>query len=111
MLDVINLEKGLPAVFEAIDTLDVEIVLAKERKEDCSLIIHGYGKRTQGGGKIREASRKRLKELESQGKIKKVIYGEDMSMFDETVMRMRYAHQELEGYVGKRNLGVTLVIY
>lgn len=111
MLDVINLEKGLPRVFEAIDTLDVEVVLAKERGEKCSLVIHGYGKRTQGGGKIKEAARKRLKELESQGRIKRVVFGEDMSMFDEEVMRMRYSYSELEEYVGKKNLGVSLIIY
>lgn len=111
MLDVIDLEKGLPRVYEAMDTLEVELVLAKERRAECSLVIHGYGKRMQGGGKIKEAARKRLKELEAQGKLKKVIFGEDLSMFDETVMRMKYSHSELGEYVGKKNLGVTLVIY
>ena len=110
MLCVINLEEGLPKVYEAIDTLDIELTLARERNEDCALIIHGYGKRTQGGGKIKEAARERLLELKNFGKIKDYVFGENMSHFDERVMRLKYKHSELDEYVGKRNLGVTLVI-
>lgn len=111
MLKIINLEKGLPAVYEALDTLEIELVLAKEEKEPCAVVVHGYGKRTQGGGKIKAAARERLAKLKNEGRVKEIIFGEDMSHFDEKVMRLRYIRPELEAYVGKRNLGVTLVVF
>lgn len=110
-LDVINLEYGLPKVSDALDTLAVELTNLKCDKAKCALIIHGYGKRTQGGGKIKEAARTELLNYQNDGVISKVIFGEDLSMFDEKVMRLRYDYPDLSQYVGKRNLGVTLVVF
>ena len=110
-LCVINLEEGLPFVIEALDTLAVEVVLAKERNEKCALVIHGYGKRTQGGGKIRESARREMLKLKEQGKIKDVVFGENMSRFDERLMRLRYEYPDLAKYLTGNNLGVSLILF
>lgn len=109
-LNIINLEDGLPFVADALDTLFVEIENLKYKNQPCVLIIHGYGKRTQGGGKIRSATREQLEIFKREGVIKDYIIGENLSPFNEQVMRLKYSYNELSNYIGKRNMGVTLVI-
>ena len=49
--------------------------------------------------------------LKEQGKIKDVVFGENMSRFDERLMRLRYEYPELAKYLTGNNLGVSLILF
>ena len=107
----VNLKSDLPSVHEALQRLDRELALARQEKVVLLKIIHGYGS-TGAGGDIRIAVQKRLRELEAAGQLRGCIFGEDWSKSDETAWRLLQAHAELKGdpHLGKRNLGITVVL-
>ena len=54
-IKTINLKKGMPFVDEALDTLSVELDLARSQGVKVLRVIHGYGS-SGTGGKIKQAS-------------------------------------------------------
>ena len=73
--------------------------------------IHGYGS-SGVGGEIRVAVQKRLRALEEAGAIRACIFGEDWSASDARTWEMLKAHPEWKKdvHLGKKNLGITVVV-
>ena len=95
----------------ALERLDRELLLAREQACALLKVIHGYGS-TGAGGDIRIAVQKRLRELVTQGEIGGCIFGENWSKADEETWRILQTRSELKGDpdLGRRNLGITIVI-
>ena len=107
----VNLESGMPLVREALAQLDRELALARQQR--CVLVkfIHGYGS-SGAGGDIRIAIQKRLRELQDQGTIRVCIFGEDWSASDAQTWTLLKSQPTLkaDSDLGKRNLGITIVM-
>ena len=102
----------MPTVREALQHLERE--LARARREGCVVLtlIHGYGS-SGAGGEIRIAAQKRLTEMTSRGEIRACIFGENWAKSDEQAWALLKAHPELkqDTDLGKRNLGITIVVF
>ena len=107
----VNLEAGMPLVREALAQLDREVTLARQQRCAFVKFIHGYGS-TGAGGDIRIAIQKRLRELQDQGAIRACIFGEDWSASDAQTWTLLKSQPNLkaDSDLGKRNLGITIVI-
>ncbi len=101
----------MPSVPEALQLLERE--LSRARKEGCIVLklIHGYGS-SGAGGDIRIAAQKRLTEMASRGEIRLCIFGESWAKSDEQAWALLKARTELkqDTDLGKRNLGITIVV-
>lgn len=107
----VNLEAGMPLVREALAQLDRELTLARQQRCTFLKFIHGYGS-SGAGGDIRIAIQKRLRELQDQGAIRACIFGEDWSASDAETWALLKSQPALKGDsdLGKRNLGITIVM-
>jgi hypothetical protein len=107
----VNLKSDRPTVHAALERLDRELLLAKG--QECALlkVIHGYGSKGTGGD-IRIAIQKRLRELVSAGEIGGCIFGENWSKADDETWRILQTRAQLKDDpdLGRRNLGITIVI-
>jgi len=65
-------------VAEALRRLNVELGAARSKGAKLVRVIHGYGS-GGSGGKIKEAARRRLRQLKRDGRIKGMTTGEDYS--------------------------------
>lgn len=102
----INIKEGMPTVNEAMNYLKGYVASCKRGK--CLVIIHGYGS-TGKGGAIREKARQWLNAQKREGKIKHVIFGEDISIFNFDARELKSRHRELESLFKVCNHGVTVV--
>jgi len=111
LIRTVNLEAGMPLVREAVAQLDRELTLAKQQRYACVKFIHGYGS-SGAGGDIRIAIQKRLRELQDQGSIRACIFGEDWSASDAQTWTLLKSQPALkaDSDLGKRNLGITVVL-
>jgi hypothetical protein len=107
----INLENGMPRVSEALSEMERGLQWARKGKVAVVKFIHGYGS-SGVGGEIRVAVQKRLRELEGAGTIRVCIYGEDWSTTDTRTWELLKVRPELkaDAHLGKRNLGITVVV-
>jgi len=107
----VNLEAGMPLVREALAQLNRELTLARQQRCPFLKFIHGYGS-TGAGGDIRLAIQKRLRELREQGAIRFCIFGEDWSASDAQTWSLLKSQPTLkaDSDLGKRNVGITIVI-
>ena len=110
-MKVIDLKSDMPPVMEAVQRLDQAIALARRQQTSLLKVIHGYGSKGVGGD-IRIAAQKRLRELQEAGAIRGCIFGEEWSTTSEQVWTLVKARPELKGDpdLGKRNLGITVVL-
>lgn len=108
----INLKEGMPRVEEALAVLERSMMRARAEKLAVAKFIHGYGS-SGVGGEIRIAVQKRLREMESAGTIHAAIFGEDWSASDAGTWALLKAHPELKAdiHLGKKNLGITVVVF
>jgi hypothetical protein len=87
--------------------------LARARQAGCKVLklIHGYGS-SGAGGEIRIAAQRRLTEMAARGEIRACIFGEDWSQSDERSWALLKVNSELkrDNDLGKRNLGITIVV-
>ena len=101
----------MPTVSEALQHLERE--LARASQSGCGVVklIHGYGS-TGAGGDIRIAVQKRLTEMASRAEIRACIFGESWAKSDEQAWAVINARPELkqDHDLGRRNLGVTIVV-
>jgi len=106
----INLKADLPLVAEALRRLDVELVAARSKGAKLVRVIHGYGS-GGSGGKIKDAARKRLRQLERKGQIKGLVTGEEYSEASERGRVLLKAYPTLKNSVrpDARNRGITFV--
>ncbi len=102
----INIKEGMPTANEALDVLRKYVEDCKRGK--CVVIVHGYGS-TGKGGAIREKARQWLEAQQKLGRIKTVIKGEDISIFNFAALDLKKKHPELEAYFKVCNHGVTVI--
>jgi hypothetical protein len=102
----------MPVVHEALHRLDCELALARQEKAKLLKLVHGYGS-TGAGGDIRIAVQKRLLEKVQNNQICGCIFGEDWSKSNEGSWRLLQSHPELksDSDLGRRNLGITIVVF
>ena len=95
----------------ALERLDRELAAAREQRTSLLKVIHGYGS-TGVGGEIRIAVQKRLRDLMDSGEINSCIFGENWSKADDQTWRILQTRAELKDDpdLGRRNLGITIVI-
>ena len=108
---MINLEIGRPTVYEALGHLKHELAVAPREGSEVVKLIHGYGS-SKAGGDIRIAVQRRLVEMARDGQIRSCIFGEDWSKSDERTWSLLQARPELklDKHLGRKNLGITIVV-
>jgi hypothetical protein len=110
-IPTINLEKGMPLVYEALTLLERELTAARHQHISILKLIHGYGS-TGVGGDLRIAIQKRLHELHDSGIIRSFILGEDWAPSDTQTWDLLKRQPELKSDpdLGRSNRGITIVI-
>lgn len=108
---VVNIEKGMPVVEDALRHLAMAVAEAKQRKIQVLLVIHGYGSSGRGG-KIRRECRKNLDYMVSRGELNSYLPGEDFSRRSgrTKTLLQRYPQLADDRNFDRGNQGVTLVI-
>lgn len=108
---VVNLEKGMPTVAEALSRMDLE--LQTLRRQGCCTVklIHGYGS-TGTGGRIRTAVLRELAARKSGRQIVDYVPGPEFGPFGFARHPALNSHPELtkDRDWGRENSGITLVI-
>lgn len=104
----INIKEDMPIVADAMRYLQDSITRLKRDKYDVVLIVHGYGS-TGKGGAICQKARQWLKAQERGGKVKQVIFGEEMTIFNFAALALKNKCRELEPLFRVCNNGVTVV--
>lgn len=108
---LVNLEKGMPLVEQAIKRLEMEMQASLLQGIRVLSLIHGYGSSGRGGA-IREAVRARLAFLEQQQVVESVIPGEEFegrSSRGRQLLR-RYPFLRRHHDLNRANPGMTLVL-
>ncbi len=77
-IKTINLKKGMPFVDEALDTLSLELDLARSQGVRVLRVIHGYGS-SGTGGKIKQAVIQELASLSRAGRVHAYVVGDRYS--------------------------------
>ncbi len=104
----LNIKEDMPPAADVMKYLQDSLARLRRDKTKCVLIIHGYGS-TGKGGTICQKSRQWLKAQERQGKVRKVICGEDFSLFNFEALALKNRYPELEPLLRVCNHGVTVV--
>ena len=106
----VDIKAGMPSVDSARERLIVRIVEAQRSGTAVLKVIHGYGSKGVGG-KLRVALRKTLERLASEGRVRRIVHGENWDIFDGTTQGLLGDYAELSGDedLGKQNAGVTVV--
>ncbi len=109
---LVNLEKGMPLVEQALKRLETEIKTSRQQGLRVLTLIHGYGS-SGSGGAIRQAVRTRLAFLEQQQEqVEAVIAGEDFegrSSRGKQLLR-RYPFLRRHHDLNRANPGITVVL-
>ncbi len=108
---IVNLEKGMPIVAQALARLETEIQTARQQGCKVLTVIHGYGSSGKGG-KIRQEVRRQLKFLKARRRIHDFIGGEDFkkrSVKTNQLLR-RFSFLSTHSDLNRANRGVTLII-
>ena len=108
---VVNLEKGMPLVEQAMQRLDMEIKASQLQGVRVLSLIHGYGSSGRGGA-IRDAVRAHLAFLENQHRVELVIPGEEFegrSNRGRQLLR-RYPFLRSHRDLNRANPGITVVL-
>lgn len=105
----VNLERGHPTVETALRDLVNQLATAKGRGFRAVILIHGYGSSGQGGGKIKSAVAKKLKEPSLSGLVREVCPGEAWmerkKAFQDVCPQLKDFASRIQG-----NAGVTVVL-
>ena len=104
----INIKEDMPIVADAMRYLQDAIARFKRDKYDVVLIVHGYVS-TGKCGAICAKARQWLKAQERCGKVKQVIFGEEMTIFNFAALALKNKCRELEPLFRVCNNGVTVV--
>lgn len=110
-MKTVNLEAGMPFADQAIRRLTYELNCARQLKTPGFKIIHGYGS-SGTGGVLRRKLRAYLTRQKAAGKVRMVIEGERLSIFDaETRDAFTYcpdlrSDRDLE----RHNNGITVIV-
>jgi hypothetical protein len=109
-VETINMEHGFPTAEEARARLANEIEAARRSGVGALKIIHGYGSSGKGGT-LRKSLRTMLTRMSSEGKVGRVIFGENWELFDEPSRNLidRYPLLRGDKDMNRGNAGVTFV--
>jgi hypothetical protein len=108
---LINLERGLPTVEQALRRLDTELESSRLQGYRILTLIHGYGSSGKGGA-IRDAVRRQLRYYQHQGRVNTIVTGEEFSSRTgpgRHILR-RFPVLDRHADLNRANQGVTLVI-
>ncbi len=108
---LVNLERGLPTVAQALVRLDNELETSRRQGFRVLTLIHGYGSSGKGGA-IKDAVRRRLQYYKHQGRVGEVVPGEDFSTrsgLGRQLLR-RFSTLSTHGDLNRYNRGITLVV-
>jgi hypothetical protein len=108
---VINLERGMPLVDEALARLAGELELARRQRCRVLTLIHGYGSSGRGGA-IRHEVRAQLEFFKTRGRINDLLPGEEFSSrtgIGRQFLR-RFPFLQRHNDLNRSNPGITLVI-
>jgi len=105
-----NIKADMPSRDVAKERLIARIAEAQRSGTAVLKIIHGYGS-SGVGGKLRVALRKTLEGLASEGRLRRIVHGENWDIFDETTQGLLGDYAELAGDedLGQHNAGITIV--
>jgi hypothetical protein len=107
-LIVLNLKAGMPTVEQAKRRLLESLYAPRGASGPVIKIIHGYGSSGKGGA-IRSAIREQMTQWQREGKVLKVVPGENWSIFDPASqdLRQRYAFLSKDEDLDRGNAGMT----
>lgn len=108
---LVNLERGMPSVEQALRQLEGALASARLQGIRVLSLIHGYGS-SGSGGAIRLAVRERLALLQRQGRVESAVYGEDFegrSARGRQLLR-RYPFLRRHRDLNRANPGITVVL-
>ena len=108
---LINLERGLPTVEQALRRLDTELESCRLQGYRILTLIHGYGSSGKGGA-IRDAVRRQLRYYKHRGRINTVVTGEEFSSRTGAGRQLLRRFPVLGRHtdLNRANPGVTLVV-
>ena len=109
-LIVLNLKTGMPTVEQAKRRLLESLYAPRGASGPVVKIIHGYGSSGKGGA-LRTAIREQMAAWQREGKVLKVVPGENWSIFDTDSqdLRQRYAFLGKDEDLDRGNAGMTIV--
>ena len=105
---VVNLEKGMPYVHEAVKRLQGEVQIAHATGVKMLVLIHGYGSSGEGGA-IRDAIRKELQSGKKDHKVNEILLGEDCGKNSGQAKNMLRCFPQAKEYLQRANPGITIV--
>jgi len=108
---IVNLERGLPTVEQALQRLDLELESSRLQGYRILTLIHGYGSSGKGGA-IRQAVRRQLRYYRDQGRVNSVLAGEEFSSRTGPGRELlrRFPVLGRHSDLNRANPGVTLVV-
>ncbi len=104
----INIKEDMPLATESIDSLKRALTRYKNNRTHFVVIIHGYGS-TGKGGVIRQKARSYLMAQKAKGAIKKVVFGEEMTIFNPEALALKQHCKSLDCYMETCNHGITII--
>ncbi|GAB4344247.1 MAG: hypothetical protein Kow0089_20700 [Desulfobulbaceae bacterium] len=106
---VVNLERGMPPVADALQRLEMELAAGRASGIGALLLIHGYGSSGRGGA-IRDAVRQRLETLRTGKKVREVLKGEEFAKHAGPFRQLLKRFPELGDELRGKNPGITIVV-
>jgi len=105
----VNIKADMPSVAGAKQRLIARIAETQRSGTAVLKVIHGYGS-SGVGGKLRVGLRKTLERLAAEGRLRRVVHGENWDIFDETTQGLLGDYAELSGDedLGQHNAGITI---
>lgn len=105
---VVNLERGMPLVRDALQRLTLELESAARGGCDVLVLIHGYGSSGKGGA-IKEAVRRQLRFNLDRKILREVVPGEECGKRFARARQIMKRFPFLGEFTRNPNPGITLV--
>ncbi len=111
LIQVVNLEDGMPSTAQARARLASELQRARQSGVAILKVIHGYGS-SGVGGDLRIALQATLHQMEESRQIRTCIYGENWRKSDGRSWELLKQFPELKDDrdFGRQNRGITIVV-
>lgn len=111
-MKTINLEAGFPNVERAMSVPKNELVTERYKGSKQVKIVHGYGSTGAGGGAIKQACHKALKEYIRTGTIRAFCPGEKFGPFSAEGREIvaKYPMLKSDSDWARANDGITVVV-
>lgn len=106
---VINLERGMPVVRDALKRLALELETASRAGCKALVLIHGYGSSGKGGA-IKDAVRRQLQFSIDRKILNEVVPGEECGKRSGHSRQLVKRFPFLDEFVQRPNPGITLVV-